>query len=155
MVLKKISSQCLVTVGRETFFAFGSPSKHLSLGLHSIRLNDNGLLENLRHLPRHGLGIRTGFSNFDLVAFAATDVIVSSILLALDDILAIQRMLNLTFHEDRNRLLHLVADNRTLKGASQRLVFLRHFVAAFSVRIVRTRAISRRVLRNKFTLESC
>ena len=79
----------------------------------------------------------------------------SSIFLALDDILAIQRMLNFTFHEDRNSLLHLVADNDTLKGMSQRLVLFRYFVAAFSVRIVRTRAISRRVVRNEFVLVSC
>lgn len=89
---------------------FRAVQANLAIFFAGFNLEDNGLFENLRHRPRHGLGEGTAFSDFNLVAFVAANFVVSMILLALDDVLAIQRMLNLTFNEDRNGLSILLLE---------------------------------------------
>lgn len=53
-------------------------------------LEDDGLFEDSRHGPGLRLGDGTRFSDFNLVAFLAADFVVSVILLALDDVLAVE-----------------------------------------------------------------
>ena len=68
------------------------------------------------------------------------------ILLALGDIPAIQGVLQLAFNKDGHRLVHLVARHDAVERTRESFLGrFRHFVVAFSVRMVRTRAMSRRV----------
>ena len=56
------------------------------------------------------------------------------VLLVLHDVLAVERMLDAAFHEDRHSLIHLVARDRTDESTGERLgfnVIFRHFAAAF------------------------
>ena len=56
------------------------------------------------------------------------------VLLVLHDVLAVERMLDAAFHEDRHSLIHLVARDRTDESTGERLgfnVIFGHFAAAF------------------------
>jgi hypothetical protein len=99
--------------------------------------------------PRLGPGQRPRFNWISTrsPSFASLPSFVSMVLLGTHDDLAVQRVLDATFDQDRHRLVHLVADDapdqRTLDLLLVSLIEL-----AFSRRSVRTRAMSRRTLLN-------
>ena len=96
-------------------------------------LDDHGLLEDSGHLPRLGLGHGTRFRDFNLVTDATLiGFVVSVILLALDDVLAVEGVLDATLDQNGHGLVHLVARNHTGEGAGELCSFsIRHFAAAF------------------------
>src|SRR5215469_4637178 len=120
-------------------------------------LDDACRFDQLRHGPGLRLRQRTGFLDFNEVALVVrVRLVMRVVLLRLHDVLAVDRVLDATLDQDGDRLVHLVADDladqRPLKRGFHAFV---HFWFAFSVRTVRTRAMSRRTFFSWLVLVSC
>jgi hypothetical protein len=109
-----------------------------------------------RHHPGLGAGDRTRFHDLDLVAFLVlVGFVVRMVLLRAHHVLAVQRMLDAVFDQDRHGLVHLAADNAADEGALQGRCGFSHFWLPFSPITVRTRAMSRRTFFSWLEFCSC
>src|SRR5690606_1252262 len=89
-------------------------------------LSFGGARDDLDDAPVLGLGQRAALGHAHDVAFLARALFIVGVQLGgTADVLAVQRVLDLAFDQDRHRLLHLVADHPAFDRA-QRLLVLAH-----------------------------
>src|SRR5690606_32451838 len=107
---------------------------------------------------------RAAFHDLDGVALVVRLLGMRVVARAAHHVLAVHRVLHLALDQDRDGLLHLVADDAPDQGAGQPGLGgafagggldVGHLADALSFMTVRTRAMSRRVLRSWLVLVSC
>src|SRR6266571_4091240 len=112
------------------------------------------LLDQLGDPPCLGPGDRAALLDHDQIALAALVLlIVGVVFLRAGHDLSIHRMGDAALDQYCDGLVHLVADDSS--GQRPGSLALAHFASAFSFRMVRTRAMSRRTLFSWLLLVSC
>src|ERR1041385_657321 len=126
-----------------------SPSFRGARNLRGARL-----LDQFGDPPCLGPRDRAALLDHDQITFAAlVFLVVRVVFLRASDDLSVHRMGDAALDQYRDGLVHLVADD----SSGQRTGGLgrAHFVSAFSLRMVRTRAMSRRTILSWLLLVSC
>src|SRR5579864_1745223 len=118
------------------------------------RLRRPRFLHQLRHAPRLGPGDRAALLDQHHIALVELVLLVVGVVFpGTGHDLSVHRMRDAALDQDRHGLVHLVADDTP--GQRAGVLGLGHFVAAFSFRMARTRARSRRTFFNWLVLVSC